>query len=60
MYQENRRQLRRSLQENKHHSCFLEEELVEDSDKQTLLQPGGMKNERVSASAGEFTLMGQP
>lgn len=55
MYQQNRREVRKSLQENKQHhrSCLLEE-LTEDSDKQQLLQPGET-NKRVSSSAGQFT-----
>lgn len=58
MYQQNRREVRRNLQENKQHhrSCFLEE-LAEDSDKQQLLQPGET-NKRVSSSAGELQWIG--
>ena len=57
MYQENRKQslqVRRSLQENRCHSSFLEE-LEETSDKQHLLQPD-KREERYSSSAGECAL----
>ena len=56
MYQQNRREVRRSLQENRQHhrSCLLEE-LAEDSDKQQLLRPEE-RDKRVSSSAGQFMI----
>lgn len=57
MYQENRRQslqLRKNLQENRHHNIFMEDlEETEESDKNVLLKPERPR-ERVSSSAGQF------